>query len=309
MPENENAAEQLELGNSEEDFEDFVRQLLEEEPEEETEEAPETPAAETNEPETPPTDNLKWEWDDGLQLDREQARNLALFDAWLTANPQLAQQIAGVAQGQYELVPKDGRGVQPDGPSTIVPPAAPASSTPPDELDLDDPVQKRLWHELNTTREQLNAASEVLTRHEQQIAQTGANTTKALVDRVATEFATKKELTADELTSVRKHAAYLLPQFSAPTDMETGLPRQVDPVYAVEQALEAAYWSIPQFRTKALENLTQQKVEDLRKKSKLNSLGGTSGSVPRKAQKPSNDTERRDAMIAEVAAAWNGNGN
>lgn len=304
--------EPTDVGNSDDDFESFVRQLLAEDPIVETPppegdepEGDETPPAETPPPASASTD-LSWQWDDGLAIDREKARNLALFDQWLEANPQLASQIAGVAQGQFELVPK-GSGV----PNAQAPTAqAPPASTAPAELDLDDPIQRRLWDELNSTRKQLDAAGEVLTRHEAQIQQTGANTTRALVDRVATEYATKKNLSAEELNVVRQQAARLniVSSLASPIDPVTQLPRTVDPVQAVEQALDTAYWSIPQFRDRALADMTKAQIEDIRKKAKLTSLGGSSGSVPRKATRPTNENERREAMVAQVAADWNNNG-
>lgn len=297
----------VEPGNSEDDIEEFIRNLLAEDAGNEPVVAEDDGTPETPE-ETPPAPIAqRWEWDDGISIDREQARTLAQFDAWLAANPELASQIAGVSRGEFELVPKGGRGVHTDVPTPTLPPTPATSNT--DDLDLDDPVQRRLWTELQSTREQVNAASEVITRHEAQINQQGQSTTRALVERVSNEYATQHKLTTDELQSLRRQAAYLIPQFSAPTDIATGLPRVVDPVRAIEQSLDAAYWSIPEFRSRALDEMTSTKLDDLRKKAKLNSLGGSSGSVPRRASQPSTDQERRDAMIAEVSAAWNGNGN
>lgn len=302
--------ENLEIANSEDDIDEFIRNLLADDPDlAPTADTESEGTAEVDEtPPSTPNESLTWRFDDGLEIDREKARNLALFDAWLEANPQLASQIAGVAQGQYELVPKSGRGVQPDGPTSTLPPATPAY---PDDFDADDPVQKRLWQELQSTRDQIAAASEVIQRHEAQIQQTGVSTTRALVERVSSEYAAKKNLDADEIALLRRTAANLniVSSLASPFDPVSGLPRQVDPVAAVEQALDTAYWATPEFRSRALEEMTKQQISDIRRKARLNSLGGTSGSVPRKVAKPTNEQERREAMIAEVAAAWNGNGN
>jgi hypothetical protein len=269
-------------------------------PDEETTDTP-------DEPETEPVDRV-WTFDDGLSIDREKARNLALFDAWLGANPEQASRLAGVAQGELDVVPLTGRGV-PDANITGTIPTTPANiaaTNVPEDIDMDDPVQRRIWNELQETRQQIAAQNNLLQRHQQQIDQSSRNTTEALINRISEEFREKNELSVDDLKVIRRRAAELIPQFTNPIDIETGLPRQVDPVYAIEQSLDAAKWSIPEFRDRALETLAKSKLEDLRKKSKLTSLGGSSGSVPRKATTPSTEHERREAMIAEVAAEMSG---
>lgn len=288
--------------------ETFLRMLQELEQEEVEEE---TPAAEeeVEEEETPdPTTDLKWVFEDGLEIDRGKARNLALFDAWLGANPLEAARLAGVAQGELDVVPLTGRGV-PDASITGTIPTTPANiaaTNVPEDIDMDDPVQRRIWNELQETRQQIAQQNELLQRHQEQIDQTSRNTTEALVKRISEEYREKNGLSADDLSIIRRRAAQLIPQFTNPIDPETGLPRQIDPVYAIEQSLDAAKWSIPEFRNRALESLAKDKLDDLRKKSKLTSLGGTSGSVPRKATTPSTDEERRQAMIREVAAEMSG---
>lgn len=256
------------------------------------------------EPTTPEPAAL-WEFDDGVKVSREQAHTLAQFDAWLAANPEMAQQIAGVVQGQYTLVPRS-----PSGEETDVRTPSPTPASAPDDLDLDDPVQKRIWTELQTTRAQLDAASEILTRHEQQIQNTTQNTTTALVNRAAQEYATQHNLNSDEIQQVREAAARLniIESLMNPYDPITGLPRQIDPVDAIHKALDTAYWTVPEFRQRAMQEAMKNRVTDLRKKQKLTSLGGTSGSVPRQPATPATEQERREAMIREAAAMMNGEG-
>lgn len=288
----------------------MIQELSDEELLDESDETP-TPAAETtdtSDDDEIPDIPVAWQWDDGLVIDREKARNLALFDAWLGENPEVAARLAGVAQGELDVVPLEGRGVPANNPTTAIPttPANIAATAAPDDLDLDDPVQRRIWDELQATRQLIAQQNELLVRHDQQISQSTQQTTAALVKRITDEYREKNELSPEEVSVISKKAALLIPQFTNPVDLETGLPRTVDPVYAVEQALDAAKWSIPEFRNKALNTLAQQKLDDLRKKSKLTSLGGSSGSVPRKATTPTTEHERRQAMIAEVAAEMSG---
>ena len=284
----------------------MIQELAAEEDTEQPEEISEEPSAEDETPEVP-TPDLAWSWDDGLTIDREKARNLALFDAWLEANPALAERLAGVAQGEYDVVPLEGRGVPANKPTTTIPttPANIADQVP-EDIDLDDPVQRRIWNELQATKQLIAQQGELLNQHAQQINQSTQQTTAALVERITEDYRAKNELTPEEVTVIRKKAALLIPEFVNPIDLETGLPRKVDPVHAIEQALDAAKWSIPEFRNKALNELAKAQLEDLRKKSKLTSLGGSSGSVPRKATTPTTEEERRQAMIAEVAAEMSG---
>lgn len=260
------------------------------------------------EPETEPTvPDVAWSWDDGLTIDREKARNLALFDAWLESNPDLAARLAGVAQGELDVVPLEGRGVPANTPTTTIPttPANIADQVP-DDIDLDDPVQRRIWNELQATRQQIAKQNEILQQHSQQITQSSQQTTAALVERITEDYREKNGLTPEEVVTIRKKAALIIPEFLNPIDISTGLPRKIDPVYAVEQALDTAKWSIPEFRNKALNEMAKAQIEDLRKKSKLTSLGGSSGSVPRNATAPTSEHERRQAMIDAVAAEMSG---
>lgn len=283
----------------------FLR-MIQELTDETTEEIVET--TDEEEVEEPVVIDQNWSWDDGLSIDREKARNLALFDAWLEANPELASRLAGVAQGEYDVVPLEGRGVPTTQPTSTIPttPANIASQQVPEDIDLTDPVQARLWNELQQTRQYVESNTQAIARQQQLLDQNTQQTTAALIERITEEYRVKNELSPDEVRVIRKQAALMIPQFTNPVDLETGLPRKIDPVYAVEQALDAAKWSIPEFRDRALNALATSKLEDLRKKSKLTSLGGSSGSVPRKATTPTTENERRDAMIQMVATEMSG---
>ena len=268
------------------------------------EEEPDAPHVETPPPPAA-TGEDEWAWDDGLKLTRDQARTLADFDAWLTANPDLARAWTSLVQGTHELVP---RGQQPPVP-TPTPTTTPTQVTPPPDLDLDDPVVKHIWTELQTTRQQLDAASKVLTRHEQQISTANASTAQSLLAKAQETFQTTKKLNSDEMTKVRQVAERMniVGGLMSPLDPITGLPRTVDPVKALEKAFDIAYNEIPEFRSRIVtEMVTQTKTEQDRKR-KLTSLQGGSGSVPRGTPAPKTEADRRAAMIKEVADAMAGN--
>lgn len=318
---------QQDLGMSDDDIQEFLATIQEEPPsipgvgaddDQGGETPPVSPPVVEDEGTPPAAADGIWEWEipteDGgsekLSLTKEQARTLAQFDTWLAANPDMAATIAGVVQGELQVVPR-GAGGEPieSRPVAPAPPASPpAAQQAPDDLDLDDPTIKRLWDENQTTKQQLAAASEVLTRHEAAIQAQTQDTTQALVNRAVSDYATKHAMDEAQVTRLRQQAARLniIGSLVDPFDPVTGLPRQVDPVAAVHEALDVAYWSTPEFRQQAMDTAMRSHVEGLRKKQKLTSLGGSSGSVPRTPQPPANETERHNAMIAEVEAAMNG---
>lgn len=260
----------------------------EEEPEEEPEspETPEEPGEE--EPEVPPPGAEAWTYDDGLRIDRNQARVYAEFEQFLINNPQVAQAISQAIGAQ----PEPAR------------PSEPQAPTVPEGLDLDDPAVRALWNELVAQREMVAKTNDLLARHEAQLTQQNQSTTESLINNASLQFAKEHNLSDTEMQRVRDTAGRLqvLPSLLAPTDPLTGVPRRVDPMAAIQEAFNIAYWQLPELREREMQRLTTKQREDRKRKGKLAALGGTSGSVPRQVNVPNDPAARRKAMIADVAA-------
>jgi hypothetical protein len=256
------------------------------------------PAAEpaTEEPQTAPevppssTPPESIDFGDGLKLDREQARIYAEFHQFLQDNPEFAE----VSRDAWIKVQKD----KEEPPTPIVP----------EELDLDDPNVKFLWDQLQSTRQDLDAALQRITSSEAVISTQAQATTESLVNRAVASFQKQHDLSPDQMNQIRGVASRLevLPSLMAPVDPITGQARKVDPLAAIESALDTAYWSMPEYRDAELERLTEQRAADDKRKRNLSSLGGSSGSVPRTPPKPQTKEELRQAMVAEITEAMFG---
>lgn len=267
---------------------------------------PETPAAEelppadggSTEPPAPtPTVEDTWSFDDGVTISREQARSYAEFERFLSENPDAARIVYGLVTGES---PQE----------TPAPPAAPPSpQVVPDDLDLDDPVQARLWNEMQQLRQAV-ANTQQLAQSAQEIvtSQVEASST-ALLQRARASYQQQHNLSEDDMTLVAETAGKLnvLPSLMAPVDPTTGMPRKVDPLRALETAFELAAWNIPHLREAQIAEFQEQARESTTRKKKLTSLGGSSGSVPRQQNEvPTDPKARREAMTADIAAMLNG---
>lgn len=247
------------------------------------------------EPQPPVTAPDVWTYDDGSSITKERAARLAEFEQFLQANPAVAEGIFGTVMGTHEIVAKT---------------AAPATQEPPEELDLDDPTTKRIWDELQATRQQLGAAAEIIQRHENQFNTSTAATVDATLNRAVASYAKQYNLSDTDMTEIQNVAARLnvVPSLMAPVDPVSGQPRKVDPLAALEQAFDLARWQIPRLREQQISVFQAETRDDDKRKKKLSSLGGASGSAPRGPQRvPDNPAEKRSAMIAEVAQMLSGN--
>lgn len=273
------------------------------------EEAPQETTDEGTAPDpgAPPVEEREWaedwEYDDGLKISREQARSFASFEAYLAENPE-------VAQGIYRLVsglPDETMPPATESPAPLPPAGAP--TTPPD-LDLDDPVQARLWQEIQDTRARLGELSQQQQQAQQFVqSQTEASST-ALIDRAKASFIQQHNFTSEDMTEVENVAARLnvLPSLLNAVDPVTGVPRKVDPLQALETAFDLAVWQIPRLRDQQIAEFQAQARQDNKRKKKLTSLGGSSGNVPRQTNEvPNSPQERRAAMIKEVGDMLQGN--
>ena len=254
-----------------------------------------------------------WEYDleDGqkLRITRDQARTFAEFEAFLAANPDLAEAIGGAVVGTHKFLP-----VETPAPQATTPPSSPqgvAPLEPPDALDLDDPVQRAVWERLVATNEQLQQATEIIGRHEAQLQRQQAETTGSLLAKATDLYRdAHKELTDEDMGEITTVVARLnvLPAMLSPVDPVTNLPRQVDPIKALNDAYDLAYWQIPRLRDAQLRAFQAEEQQSQQRKNKLSSLGGSSGSVPRQPTTvPSDPQERRKAMLSEMSSMLNGN--
>jgi hypothetical protein len=243
----------------------------------------------------------EWVWDDGYKLTKEQARSYAELEAFLYANPDKAQALGNFLRGESP-------GDITNDPTKGSDPVTGAGETPTPEIDLstiDDPEIKavvlqnqRMIKELEELKASQTGLSEFVSTQQEQQA-------NALMSRATTSFKEQKKLSDDEMTRLTEVTARLniLPGLMGPVDPITNLPRKVDPLAAIEEALETAYWQIPEFRDRAISSELEAQTKNKVRKGKLSSLQGASGSVSREAPVPKTEHERRDAMIAEVASA------
>lgn len=239
------------------------------------------------------------------KVSRAEVENLLAFQAFVQANPAVAQQIAAVVEGaDSDTI------ANPKAPTTT-PDGKPYSEKVPEGLDLEDPAIAALWNEhlevrrrLDSLQPQVDFATKTL--NTQQAEQAGV-----FLSRVRDSFAKEHDLTPEDVARVQEIAGRMniLPALMAPIDPLTGLPRKVDPLSAIESAFKSAYAIMPEFEAKRLAKVNEQTRKDITKKKKLSSLAGSSGSVPKSQsqREPKNAVERRNAMIAEVAQSMFGN--
>lgn len=176
----------------------------------------------------------------------------------------------------------------------IKPEPAPEPPKPPEWLDQDDPAQVAMW----TRQQELEAQVRQIGQNQQRDAQQQAvaRATNDANAGISTFRQLHPELSEEDITTLRTHAVSL--------DIIDGLARTRSGPDAIAKALDIAYWDHPEFRAKATSAPAPAEVKAearAEKKSKLNALGGSSGSVPRQETRsaPKTDREMKDA-----AAQW-----
>jgi len=234
----------------------------------------------------------EWAWEDGFKLTKDQARYYAELEAYLYANPAAAETIKKALTSQEP---------QATTPTQVEKPAA---TVPDIQLDeFTDPTVKAIYEkmqeqeaELARLRDSTSGITDYVTTQQQQTAE-------SLMNRATSSFKEQHSLTDEEMSRLTEVTARLqiLPSLMNPVDPISGQVRKVDPLAAIEEALNTAYWQIPEFRDRAISQTIESQNRDRQRKQKLSSLQGSSGSVPREAPVPSTEHERRQAMIAEVA--------
>jgi hypothetical protein len=130
-----------------------------------------------------------------------------------------------------------------------------------------------------------------------------------MASRAKDSFAKQYSLSNDQINDIEQIAAnmQILPALLSGVDPITRLPVKVDPLTALERALEIAYYSTPTYREAEYQRKQTLAKKDTSRKRKLNSLSGSSGSTPKRpAREPETEQDRRSAMINEIAQIMSG---
>ena len=246
------------------------------------------------EPTTSPSTD-EWSWDDGFKLTKDQARYYAELESFLYANPAAAEAIRNTLQTQ--------QGQQTQA-TTSPKEEKPAATFPEIQIDeFTDPTVRALYERMQQQEQELAQLRESTTGITDYVSTQQQQTAESLMNRATASFKEQHSLTDDEMGRLTEITARLqiLPALMSPVDPISGQVRKVDPLAAIEEALNTAYWQIPEFRDRAISQTIEANNRDRQRKQKLSSLQGSSGSVPREAPIPTTEHERRQAMIAEVA--------
>lgn len=219
---------------------------------------------------------------DGTTLTHSKISELAAFSKFLESNPEAA---AAVARGNQAL------SFQPPANQQALIPAAPVEDKDPEWLET-YPELRDFYNQSQTQAKMLEYQRQELLRREQ--IDMSAN-----VERAVTDWNARYKLSDADIQKVRARAAEL------PT--ASTLIAQGRPAYdSVTDALESAFWTIPELRNQAL---TAQSADtqrrDRAKKRKLSALGGKNQAPGNRTPQPLTKEQRNDAVIAELSAAMN----
>lgn len=256
---------------------------------------PETPQEPTQPESESPSDLL--DVAPGVQLPKDVALSYAQFDALLRNDPELFRLINETVQGRGA----GGVSTQPTLPPAPTLPTLPQLA----DDDLTDPALKSLYDTarsqqalINDLQSRLQQVSDVTLTREHEEFQSLLNTTRA-------SFSKQHDLTKQQMDQVQATAERLnvVPSLMRGIDPITGTTTPRDRSTALTRAFDIAFNYIPEFREKALAEAVQARAKSSRRKQKLAGVSGAGGGMPRTEPVPTNERERRDAMIREVAEA------
>lgn len=261
------------------------------------EDQPESPAEEV------PDDDQVVQAEDPFEgLSKEQISAYKKFDELLKTRPDLEYVIAQ----NLGLVPPSAPVTQPQ-PVAQDGPTAQRPAPPP--LDLDDPSQRWLYERYMEQEQRLAQVTNAVIANNRQTATQQEQANTAILNRAFASFKQQHNIDDVEMNQVVNLAGRLnvLPSLLNPIDPMTGVPRKVDPLSAVEQALDIAYWQIPGLREKEVATIAANKKAAQARKQKAGALSGNSGSAPRRpAPVPTDEIGRRRAMVETVAQMMSG---
>lgn len=244
-----------------------------------------------------PTDDDSIEVEPGITLTRAQAKSYYEFDAILRGDQELLDNVDKLIRGKQAQTGGAGAAATPP------PPSAPAPLPELTEDDLEDPTIRALYETAQADRARLaehearirELTDVTITREHEEIQQ--------LVSVTKESFANARNLTPEEMDRVEAVALRLnvVPALMQGVDPITGATEPRDRATALNRAFEIAYYYLPETRARDIDTAVAERAKTTRRKQKLAGVGGSSGSVPKGTGELKTATDRRNAMIAEVA--------
>jgi hypothetical protein len=231
----------------------------------------------------------------GQQVPLADLERLYEFDQFLKSDPDAAARVQQAVAGQ-PVVPAE----------PITPVAqTPQVVTPPDFLDLDDPVHKFLWEQSQSQQQSL------LQLRQQEAARINAETERRANDDMATAIsrfrAAHPTFNDDQINTLRQHGARM-------NIVGAVMDTTPSPVEALVRVLDIAAMDNADLRPIFLappdESPTPtRRQQSTTRKSKLNALGGSTGSVPRTTSTPRATTDKQaiDQFAKELAESFGQN--
>jgi hypothetical protein len=261
--------------------------------EEETDDEPVDPPLQTDPPPAADTDSDLFVTVRGQQVPIADIERLHEFDQFLRSNPDAAQRVQAAVS--KPVVPE---------------PAAPAEpanevATPPEFLDLDDPVHKFLWEQSQTQQKELLSIRQAdIARQQEEINRRAV----ADMDVALTRFrSAHPNFNDDQIESLRQHSASM-------NIIGAVMATTPDPVSALVRVLDLGAMDNEDLRTIYLAppetpKETTQRQKSSSRKGKLNALGGSSGSVPRTSSspRPMSDRDAIDQFAKELSDSFQQN--
>ncbi len=248
-----------------------------------------------------------------VPADAEIAQLRAIGNA-LKNDPQLRQIFAARMGGQPV---GDGPAGPPTAPFQQQPqsfqqPTVPAPqqqvSTPPPDLDLEDPGIKYLYDLVQSTQQELHQQRDLLNDTNRHSVAAAEGQAQALYRTAAEGFQKRYELEASDVEHLSEVAARLgvLNTLASGTDPLTGLPVRNDPIAAIDRSLEIAYFTDPEYRQKEWERQAKVRRSDQQRKQKLSAVQGSSASAPRSQPASTTPEGMRSDMLGEVRSMMQG---
>lgn len=265
----------------------------------------------TLQPPPPPAPPELIDLGDGVVVPRERVLAYEEFNARLADDPTLRSLIQEyVTTGRVPGRGDEGVAPTPQATTPSAPAPTPYDNPPADYAD--DPAFMAIWEANKAAYNAQQATIAQLIQAQQFTQQRDAEAEQqrnvAIVNQAAEAFKTARGLTDDDVMKLRTTAARLnvVDSLLSGIDPLTGAPSNPDPIQAVQRALEIAYYSMPEYRNRDITNAQQQQRDEKKRKAKVGSLSGSSGSVPRTTPAPTTPEGNRAAMLAEVGQMMNG---
>ena len=241
---------------------------------------------------------------DGLQLTRDQIRQLVEQDQYLASNPNIRNLLAAVSmEGQPPAPP----GIPaPAPPAAAEPPAPPPPTGPPEDI-AQDPIALQLWQQNQDLLARFDQQAAVLAQHEERFQTQSNNTSQAFIDRAYNSFRLQHKL--DDSTMRRVHdlaeSTINIGGLLNPVDPVSGKLQRPNPLTAMERAYQMAYELLPETQDRARAELEQDVRADIERKTKSSALSAGGASAPRRqAAPPSDPKDKTKAFLNDIASSF-----